>query len=111
MPLLFETGFDKLTRPTILITCSPAVQLRRLIERNNMTSEDAEARIAAQMPAEQKSKLADVILNNDGTLEELQTKVAVIEQLQLRQGRWLHLILLSPIGVAATLSLLWRFLS
>jgi len=110
MPLLFETGFFKLTRPNILVTCGPDLQLQRLKDRNNIAQEDAEARIASQMPVQQKIKLADVIINNDGTLEELKTKVAAIEQMHLRQWRWLHKTLLSPAGIATMAALLWRLL-
>lgn len=108
MPLLFETGFYRLTRPNILVTCRPEVQLQRLKERNNMTDEDAEARIASQMPVKQKSKLADLIINNDGSLEELQKKVEAVEQLQLKRGRWVHSTLFSPAGVVIVCGLLWR---
>lgn len=108
MPLLFETGFYKLTKPNMLVTCPPNVQLTRLKERNNMAEEEAEARIASQMPVEQKLKLADVVINNDGTMEELREKVAVIEHQYLRRGRWVHMTLFSPVGVAAVAALLWR---
>jgi dephospho-CoA kinase len=112
MPLLFETGFYNLTRPNnILVTCRPDLQLERLKERNSMSQQDAEARIASQMPLEQKSKLADVVINNDGTLEELENKVAVVEQLQLRRGRWLHSTAFSPAGVAIALILLWHVIN
>jgi dephospho-CoA kinase len=110
MPLLFETGFSNLTRPNILVACSPELQLQRLRDRNNMAQEDAEARVASQMPVDQKLKLADVIINNDGTLEELKDKVIAIQQMHLQRWRWLHRTVLSPAGVATVGALLWRLL-
>ena len=111
MPLLFETGFFRLTRPNILVTCPPRVQLQRLKERNNMTDDEATARITSQMSVEQKLQLADIVINNDGTLEELQSKVQIIEQQQLQKGRWLHTLAFSPAGVVTLAALLWRVFS
>lgn len=111
MPLLFETGFFKLTRPNILVTCTSDLQLQRLKDRNNIAQEDAEARVASQMPEQKKVKLADVIINNDGTLGELKGKVAAIDQMHLQRWRWVHRTLLSPAGIATMGALLWRLLN
>ncbi|EFN59160.1 hypothetical protein CHLNCDRAFT_138020 [Chlorella variabilis] len=74
MPLLFETGFARLTSPNVLVACSPAIQLQRLRERDGLAQAAAQARIAAQMPVEAKRRLAGVVLENDGTQQELRAQ-------------------------------------
>ncbi len=74
IPLLFETkykGFDK----SLLINASKDNQLKRLIERNNMSLEDANKRIKAQMPLAKKARLADAIIDNNGTVKDLYKKI------------------------------------
>ncbi len=60
----------------IVVNTSEKTQMERLASRNDYTSEQARARINSQMPAEQKIKYADYIINNDSDLEHLshQTK-------------------------------------
>ncbi len=107
MPLLFETGFWRLTRPRVLVACSPEVQRQRLMQRDTLLQAGADARISSQMPLEAKRRLADVVLDNDGSLEQLRQQV---EQLlrQLQRHAFLHTYLLSPVGLvvgaAATIS-------
>lgn len=108
MPLLFESGFHRLTAPRVLVACSADIQLRRLLARDALERAAAEARTAAQMPLAAKRRLADVTLENDGGLAELEQQVDALVA-QLRRRQWLHR-LLSPLGVAAAaaLALLWR---
>jgi dephospho-CoA kinase len=49
--------------------------LERLKARSGFNEEDAKARIRSQMTNEERIKLADVVINNDGTLDELKAKV------------------------------------
>lgn len=69
MPLLFETGAYKLTRPRVLIACDTQTQLLRLKARDASTESAARSRINSQMPLESKRKLADVVIDNSSTLE------------------------------------------
>jgi dephospho-CoA kinase len=68
--LMIESGgyrrFDKL----IVVHCRPEVQLARLMSRNNLTREEAQIRIAAQMPQEEKMSYADFLIDNSGDLSE-----------------------------------------
>ncbi len=61
--LMIESGgyrrFDKL----IVVHCLPEVQLERLMTRNNLTREEAEKRISAQMPQEEKKRHADYLID------------------------------------------------
>ena len=68
--LLIESGghgrFDKL----VVVHCCPEVQLERLMRRNNLSREEAVARIAAQMPQEEKLRYADFRIDTSGTYDE-----------------------------------------
>lgn len=80
IPLLLEIGPDvarRLVDKIIVVFASPAVQLQRLINRG-MNEEDAFNRINNQIPVHEKTKVADYIINNDGTLEETRAQVQAI---------------------------------
>jgi len=65
IPLLYETGGEKLCNRVVVVACSEEIQMRRLMQRTGLGRNAAEAIIAAQMPLSEKIKLADhVIWNN-----------------------------------------------
>lgn len=65
---------DKWTKPIVVVWVDPQTQLRRLTERDNSTEEDARNRINAQMSLELKRNQADIVIDNTGSLEELQER-------------------------------------
>jgi dephospho-CoA kinase len=70
VPLLFETGWNR-EYPEILVVYAPReAQLERLVRRNGFSVEEAEQRIAAQMPIDEKRELATWVLDNSGTPEQ-----------------------------------------
>ncbi len=69
IPLLIETESTNLVDLVILVFVSPEIQLRRLMERNGLTLEDAQKRIASQMPITHKQAYADFIIDNSGSEE------------------------------------------
>lgn len=75
MPLLFESGAWRLCSLCVLVTAGPELQLARLMARDGLPHDAAAARVAAQMPLEEKRRRADMVLQNDGSLEELQGQV------------------------------------
>jgi dephospho-CoA kinase len=77
IPLLFETGYhlSPWVTETWVVYCSPQQQLNRLRERNRLSLAEAQSRIEAQFPLEEKCRLADVILDNGGSLEDLYAQV------------------------------------
>lgn len=101
MPLLFETGFSKVTHPNIVVTCSQATQLTRIAQRDAMPLEDAKARIASQMPSDRKIALADIVIHNNGTINQLEYQVKSIVTDVFRKRWWIHRWVLSPVGVGA----------
>ena len=74
-PLFFETGIHVWLRPVILVASNTATQKRRLQERDNLTDEEIEQHLKAQMSLEEKRKLADYVVENNGTVEELERAV------------------------------------
>ncbi|MEH7331453.1 dephospho-CoA kinase [Neobacillus drentensis] len=70
IPLLFESKQTYLVEKTILVYVDQQTQLNRLIERNNLSIEDAEARIHSQMPLSDKVKLADAVIDNNGSIAD-----------------------------------------
>ncbi|MGF9963452.1 dephospho-CoA kinase [Bacillus rhizoplanae] len=78
IPLLFESKLTGLVDKILLVYVDSETQLTRLMERNNFTEEEAKARIASQMPLEDKITLADKVINNNGTMEETKAQLSHI---------------------------------
>jgi dephospho-CoA kinase len=74
-PLLFENQIHSWLRPVILVACDPAIQKQRLKERDRLTEREIQQHLSAQMPLEEKRKLADFIIENNGSLEDLRSQV------------------------------------
>lgn len=87
-PLLIEAGAYETVDLIVVVTASPETQLRRTLERSiaqgrPLTETEVQARIDSQMPVSEKVKYADVVIKNEGTLEELHRQVdALWERLQ-----------------------------
>ena len=75
IPLLFETGSQKDVDKTIVVSASAATQKARVFARPNMTEERFKMILGRQMPDEEKCKMADAIIENDGTIEEFKAKL------------------------------------
>lgn len=75
IPLLFETGFDKLFDKIIFVQCDDKLRLERLMKRNNFTKEQALKRMNAQMPQDDKINKSDFVIHNNSTKEELAKQV------------------------------------
>jgi dephospho-CoA kinase len=75
-PLLIETGRYKQTDLVVLVYADEETQLQRIMSRDNLTEEEARYRINAQMPIDEKRQYADIIIDNRGTIEELEVQVA-----------------------------------
>jgi dephospho-CoA kinase len=88
IPLVFETGRDKEFDAIIVVACPRELQLQRLMERNKLSKEDAERRLAAQLPIEQKVKKATYVIRNDGTFAETDAQIdALIASLKDGKSR------------------------
>ena len=83
VPLLFEAQIHLWLRPVILVACDIETQKKRLLERDHLTELEAQQHLDAQMSLAEKRKLADYVIENDTTLEELEQRVrAVLQKIQ-----------------------------
>jgi dephospho-CoA kinase len=78
--LLVETGIYKRCEKLVVICAAEDTQIKRLLERDGMSREEAQNRIAAQLPLDEKVKVADYLIANDGSLEALQTETMKVFQ-------------------------------
>lgn len=83
VPLLFEAQIHLWLRPVILVACDVETQKKRLLERDRLTEAEAQQHLDAQMSLEDKRKLADYVIENNGDLEELERQVrGVLQKIQ-----------------------------
>lgn len=78
VPLLFEAKLEDRFDFIITVSTTPEIQLTRLMARNNLTREDAQRKISSQLSNEVKETKADFVINNNGSLSELQAKTAEV---------------------------------
>ena len=69
VPLLIEAGMRPMVDLILLVYVPPEEQIARLMARNGFSREDAEKRIASQMPIGEKLPHADLVVRNDGSPE------------------------------------------
>ena len=67
--LMIETGGYREYDRLIVVACPPALQLARLMARDGLTESAAKARIAAQMPSDEKIRFADYVIDASGSIE------------------------------------------
>ena len=87
VPLLGDTlpaeGFDAV----VVIISSRKSQVNRLMKHRRLTEEEAALRLAAQVPVSQKKRIADYVIQNNGSFDELESAVAdVAAALERRAG-------------------------
>ncbi len=75
MPLLIEVGYQELCDYILVVYVDLETQIERLISRDSLDRTEAITRIHAQLLLEEKIKHADVILNNNGTIQDLYTQI------------------------------------
>jgi dephospho-CoA kinase len=87
VPLLAENGLAGLYDVVIVVDASPETQLDRLVRLRGMTEQDARARMAAQATREQRLQIADVVIDNDVPLGELERRVEEVWADLVRRAR------------------------
>jgi dephospho-CoA kinase len=75
-PLLFEVGLDGILDSVVVVWAPPAVQRTRLGVRDGLSPDEADARLAAQLPIDEKAARADFVIGNVGLPGELDDKAA-----------------------------------
>lgn len=76
--LLVETGNYLQYGALWVVSCSPELQIERLMERDGMTEPEARRMLGAQLPLADKEAVADVVIRNEGSLEDLAARVAEV---------------------------------
>jgi dephospho-CoA kinase len=86
VPLLIEAGMDKGLEEVILVYAPEDIQIKRLVERDKISDEDALLRIRSQMPIEKKREFATIIIDNSGTLQATRERsLEVFDSLKKKQ--------------------------
>ncbi|MBA5942546.1 MAG: dephospho-CoA kinase [Methanophagales archaeon] len=75
VPLLIETGMQSEFDKVIIVYASEEIQIRRVMEREEITRADAEKMIRLQMPLKEKLRFADIVITNEGTWQETEKQV------------------------------------
>jgi len=83
VPLLFETGREKYQEIQKVINVSTSEQLaiNRVIQRDSLTYEEAQKRIRSQLANDERNKIADFIIKNETTIDDLKNSVTLLEKL------------------------------
>ena len=82
-PLLFEVGAEKRVDRVLVVTVELELQLQRLLKRDGLDEIAARRRIDAQMPQQEKVMRADYLIDNSGSLSDLEAEVDML---------WLELV-------------------
>jgi dephospho-CoA kinase len=80
IPLLYEVGLDASFDRVIVTMCEPAEQVRRVMERDQLSEADALARLASQIPVAEKARRADFAIRTDGTFADTDRQVEGIHR-------------------------------
>jgi dephospho-CoA kinase len=88
IPLLYEVGRDGDFDAVIVTAVDRDTQLRRVMERDDASADEAQRRIDAQLPIDEKVARADYVIRTDGTFDDTNAQVrGVFEQLQADAAR------------------------
>ena len=79
-PLLIEVGYHRKVDKLIVVSSTRTQQIERLEERDGISSEEAVRILSSQMPVEEKAKLADFVIRNEGSLAETRERVKEVFQ-------------------------------
>jgi len=74
VPLLFETGFDKVVDAVVVVRAESEV-VRERLKGKGFSGEEIRERVAAQLPVEEKASKADYVIDNTGSLDETERQV------------------------------------
>ncbi|HZV76549.1 MAG TPA: dephospho-CoA kinase [Candidatus Babeliales bacterium] len=78
VPLLFETGYDRLVDASVLVVAPLEQRIARVVGRDNLDEARVRMRVAAQIEPEQARRAADFVIENEGDLEHLRRRAAEV---------------------------------
>ncbi|KDQ61308.1 hypothetical protein JAAARDRAFT_32316 [Jaapia argillacea MUCL 33604] len=111
VPLLIEAGLFKWVGKVVLVYCSAEIQLQRLMKRDNSSRQDASSRLNSQLPITDKLEYADLVIENSGSVRELEQQVdSTFKRIEKEIGwTWRLSWLFPPFGLVSALwTLFWR---
>jgi len=76
IPLLYETGRERQFDKVIVAASEPTTQIDRVMARDGLSRQDAEQRLAAQLPIDEKARRADYVIRTDGSFEQTNEQIA-----------------------------------
>jgi dephospho-CoA kinase len=86
VPLLFEKSMQKDFDLIVVVNCSLAEQKERVRKRNGWSMDEIDRRLAAQLPLKEKATRADLVIQNSGTMKDLEVQVQRLKN-ELEQGQ------------------------
>ena len=78
VPLLFETGMEKCFDMIVVITADLKKRINRVVKRNGIGKDIAEKWLRKQIPQEEKASLADIVIDNSGSLLKLEKEIKAL---------------------------------
>jgi dephospho-CoA kinase len=78
VPLLVESGLQRMVDVVVVITTERGTRLARLATARDMSTDDIKSRMDAQLPDEEREAAADVVIRNDGSMEDLERQVDAV---------------------------------
>jgi dephospho-CoA kinase len=78
VPLLFETGYDRLVDKSVLVIAPLEQRIARVVERDKLDEARVRSRMAAQIHPERAREAADFIIENDGNLDHLRERAEAV---------------------------------
>ncbi|MDX1562691.1 MAG: dephospho-CoA kinase, partial [Gammaproteobacteria bacterium] len=88
VPLLFETGFDRIVDRCLVVDCPESLQIDRLMQRDDVRPDAARAALAAQISRSERLARADDVVDNGGSFDATREQVDALHQryLELAQN-------------------------
>jgi dephospho-CoA kinase len=87
VPLLFETGYDRLVAKSVLVVAPLEQRIARIVERDRTDEARVRARMTTQIAPEAARERADFVIENDGNLEHLRERTSTIYEQLSREAR------------------------
>lgn len=90
VPLLFEVNMQHLFDLTMLVLIAPEEQVNRLMTRNGVNKEEAQKRLRSQMPISEKIAMADIVIDNKGSITKTEKRVKQVWQELLQKEKQIY---------------------
>ncbi len=86
VPLLLESGWSDLVDRILVVDAPRELQIRRVMQRDEVTREEAESALAAQISRRERLDAADDVIVNEGNMSDLRTQVENLHERYSRRG-------------------------